>query len=512
MSSAPQDRQTDFEVVVLGGGPAGCVAAGILARRSHNVALVRPSRPPAPKLAVSVPPSARRTLEEVGLLDAIDGAGFTENLGNTVWWADEDPRSERFDGPTGFHVCRDDLEAILREPTVSSGVHWWEGYSARTPTRADDRWTVVCEGEDGSQVELTATLIVDATGRRGLLVRDDLRETDRSTTTIAVGRTFEQEGGWGSDDGCTVVESHAGGWAWSLPVDATRRCVTVMFDQRSSDVSGLDAAAILASELEKTKRLRRTLEGSVSVGEAWACPASLYSARRYSGPGFLVAGDAGAFIDPLSSFGVKKALSSGWLAGIVAHTCLVDPAMAEDALTFFEAREASVYHRYREISAPFFASAAAKYGTEFWTLRAESARAAGYADKELEGIADVETVDPDALFAEVPADEVRAAFDVIRAQDELHARRPSSVREIDRPAIEGYRIRQQRHLASERLPQGLRYVRGVDLLRVVEVAPDHAQVPDGWSAYNGVASPVTLPDYLTALSTAFAVGFLEHAP
>jgi hypothetical protein len=44
----------------------------------------------------------------------------------------------------------------------------------------------------------------------------------------------------------------------------------------------------------------------------------------------------------------------------------------------------------------------------------------------------------------------------------------------------------------------------------VDVAPRHAQVPDGWEAYNTGAAPVSLPDYLAALATAFAAGLLEH--
>lgn len=507
MADPAQATKTDFEVVVLGGGPAGCAAATILARRSHEVALVTPDRPPAPRLAVSVPPSARRTLEEVGFLDAIDAAPFAANLGNTVRWAEDEARAERFDEPTGFHACREDLERVLQEPSVNSGVHWRGGFSARSATRGEDgRWTVDCDREDGTRISVTASLLVDATGRRGLLGRDGLRITDRTTTTIAVGRTFAREAGWGDDDGCTLVESHADGWGWSLPIDDTRRCVTVMFDQRSADIAGLDAASILQSELAKTEALAASLQDATAIGEAWACPASLYSAARYTGEGFLLAGDAGAFIDPLSSFGVKKALSSGWLAGIVVHTCLVDPEMADEAISFFEAREDAVYRRYREISAPFFERAAAAYGTDFWTTRAESAGEGGRTGARPHDV----TSDPDALFAEVPEEEVRAAFESIRTRERLSAVRPASVREIERPAIEGYRIRRQRHLASDRLPQGLRYVRGVDLLRLVEVAPAHAQVPEGWSAYNGVASPVTLPDYLTALSTAFAAGFLDH--
>ena len=68
----------------------------------------------------------------------------------------------------------------------------------------------------------------------------------------------------------------------------------------------------------------------------------------------------------------------------------------------------------------------------------------------------------------------------------------------------------EQHLATDRYPKGLRYARSVDLRRLSELALEHDEVPDLWSAYNGVAPPVPLPDFLTALATAFAAGLLEH--
>jgi hypothetical protein len=120
--------------------------------------------------------------------------------------------------------------------------------------------------------------------------------------------------------------------------------------------------------------------------------------------------------------------------------------------------------------------------------------------------------DPDALPGQdVPEALARAALDRIRALPSLDAVRGRSLRTVERPAVVGYRLEMQTQLASDRFPGGLRYVRNVDLSRVVEVATEHADVPDGWTAYNAGAPPVSLPDYLVALATAFAAGLLEHA-
>ena len=64
--------------------------------------------------------------------------------------------------------------------------------------------------------------------------------------------------------------------------------------------------------------------------------------------GFLIGGDAAATLDPLSSFGVKKAVASGWVAAVVVNTCLRRPEMEVAALQFFEEREREVFESVRQ--------------------------------------------------------------------------------------------------------------------------------------------------------------------
>lgn len=494
----------EHEVVVLGSGPAGAAAPILLARRGHDVGLVRPSGPPAGGLAESVPPSARKLLSEIGLLDAVEQAGFQPNLGNTVWWGGGEARTETFQsGQGGFHADRAGLERVLVAAARDAGVTVYDGSTARSATETARGWEVQCATDAGS-LDLRAPWVLDATGRRGLLATREGREPDRSTTTVALVRRWQRRGGFdGVDPTHTLIESYADGWAWSVPLGAEQRCITAMVDHRQQSLAGAALDAALDAELDKAPHVGALRAGAEPCESAWACSASLYTSRRFGRPSLLLVGDAGSFIDPLSSFGVKKALSSGWLAAVVVHTALIDSTMTRVAVDFFDRREREVYAKYRGLAADFFEEGARAHRHGYWRERAAAARSAA-------GVT-VGASDPDRLEdLPISANTVRAAYEAIRGRERLYAVPGSSLRCLRRPAIVGHRIVLDEHLLSDRAPEGIRYVRGVDLRRVVEVAPLHEDVPDGWVAYNRGAPPVALPDYLTALAAAFAAGFLEY--
>ena len=85
-------------------------------------------------------------------------------------------------------------------------------------------------------------------------------------------------------------------------------------------------------------------------GEPWACDASIYSSTAYAGHDWLLAGDAGSTVDPLSSFGVKKALISAWMGAVLLNTCLSRPAMRDAAVEFYNQREHQTFTDHARMS------------------------------------------------------------------------------------------------------------------------------------------------------------------
>lgn len=472
----------------MGGGPAGCAAAMLLARWGHGVTLLAKPSAPTPDLGESIPPSTRKLFEVLGVRAAIDATPFIRSTGHTVWWGSDIPRIEAFaDGERGWQVSSRALAAILLEHAKQTGV--------------EVEWARADVAEVFSR---SAEFILDCTGRTGLLARArGLRTYDSRFRTVALVGQWRSDRPFDlADPSHTLIESYDGGWAWSVPSSSLReRFVAVMVDPRTSDMSGLKPGpastsepkpgaadmsglkagpALYREQLGRTRQMARIVADATLAAAPAGWDASMYHATRYVDDNVLLVGDAASFLDPVSSAGVKKALASGWLSAVAVHTALVRPAMRDTALAFFTAREAEVYAVFRSMTERFFSEAAAGHAHPFWSDRG---------DEPVQTAARQETA---------------AAFDRLRQAPRFRVARSTSARIEPRPTVRGAEIVMEPRLVSGREDAGVRHAYGVDLVALVDLAPAYASVPDLFAAYTQRHSPVPLPDFLGALATTLA--------
>lgn len=458
-------------VVVLGGGPAGAAVARALALWGHPVQLI--ALPPVqPSLVVSIPPSTTRVLEALDLRDMVARAGFIQSRGNTVRWGQAPVREEVFaDGQTGWQAPLDRLTEVLQQAAQAAGVV----IQTRRATASD--------AAGGG-----AAWTIDCTGRAGILARArGLRIAEPAHRTVAlVGRW--RVGDAGHDATHTWIESYRDGWAWSVPdADGTRH-IAVMVDPRTSELArGRSARGVYEAEVGKTAWLSRMAAAARFVGGPVGWDASMYHASSYAADHILLVGDAGSFVDPLSSAGVKKALVSAWLAAVAAHTALAAPEMATVACTFFHQREVEMYTALRALTARHLSEGAGAAWHPFWGDRFDSAAASGW--------------QPDPAACE-------AAFDRLRAASRLAVRVGPGWHVAPGPVIRGRRIVLEPQWVHPSRTRHVRYERGVDLVVLLDLAPAHHDVAQLWDAYNRRTAPAPLPDLLAALSAALADGLL----
>lgn len=452
----------DHEIVVLGGGPAGATAALMLARWGHRVRIITKAGSDH-RLSVSVPPSCAKLFSEVGIADAVDAAGFIRSTGNTVWWGDADARVERFAaGAHGWQLEVGRLADLIRAAAIAAG--------------AILERRMVTDPPDG--------FVLDCTGRAGVVARaNHVRRDVSELRTVALIAEWRRAAPWPvPDDTHTLVESYEDGWMWSVPSGDGIRHVAAMVDpQRSGLARNVSAKHVYLGEIAKTRHFRALTTAAELVGGPWGWDASPYHSSAYGGDGWLLVGDAASFIDPLSSAGVKKALASAWLAAITTHTCLNSPSMKGHALQFYSERERKIADHFAKESTRFLSGAAAAHQQAFWVERSE--------DRQ-------DPLDDRAAIA--------LAFDRLKAADRFAARPARGLRIEPRPCIRGREIVLEPHIRPTGDSGDIRYVHGVDVVRMIELAGSFVTVPDLYDAYVAAESHVPLHDFLVALATAFA--------
>ena len=448
---------------MFGGGPAGSSAAKLLSDWGHSVRLITRATTEA-RLAVSIPPSCHKLFDAIGVDDAIDRAGLVRTTGNTVWWGESAPRVEMFaSGARGWQATTHVLEELMMEAAVAAGV-------------SVERRVIT----EGDLAPLADRFLIDASGRSGLIARaKGVRVYDDGPRTVALAASWTRPDAWPlPDDTHTLIESYESGWAWSVPTSTTTRHIAVMVDpQRSGLLRAGSPRDVYLNEIAKTVALRRLVAPAECVDGPWGWDASGYRADAYTGDGWLLTGDAGSFIDPLSSAGVKKALASGWLAAVAVHTSLARPAMRQQALAFFAQREQEIETHYARMSRLFLAEAAPTHLHAFWRDRSDS---------------------PEPVI-DIDAGAVREAFEWLRSVSSIRLRRGEARVEL-RPAVRGHEIVLDPAIISGH--ESIRFIAGVDVVGLLELGPQFSQVPDLFEAYGRAHGVVPLPDFLFALATA----------
>ena len=507
----------NVDIVVIGGGPAGSAIAGLLARWGHSVRVLTRAADPARGAAESLPPSTRKLLATIGVLDAIDAAHFYRTTGNTVWWGPREGHVEKFAAaagdriepvphvPYGYQVLRPELDRLLLATAGDSGAEIsCDAHVHRVQLTESDRldgggqWPdarVDYHRERQRATSISCRFALDCSGRAGVIARQGFRRHQTGYRTQAFIGVWQSASGWSLPDPThTLVETYEDGWAWSVPLAATLRQVGVAVDGGTTRIRrGPTLHGTYRAEIGKTRQISALMSGA-TLDHVWACDASLFSAHHYAGSQFLLVGDAGSSIDPLSSFGVKKALASAWVGAVAIHTCLTHPDRQRVALEFFSNWERQVYGANLQRSVEFAREAYHRHPHPFWAERAGVHVDAAPGDP-----------DEDVLFR---APDVRLAFERLKESAAIEFAYSERVSLKKRPVIHDREIVLEEAFSLPEAPDGIRFLAGVDLLKLSAVACGHTQVPDIFDAYCRTYGAVPLPSLVGSLAVLVAKGVL----
>ncbi len=485
------------DVIVTGGGPSGSVAARLLASWGYDVLLLTRPSEVTRALANSLPPSTRKLLTQTAVADLVEQVGF-KTLGNTVWWGN-DERVEQFTAGHGYQVDRAKLDPLLLDAAAKAGVRVVD--DARVLRVDRDEMTGLMHVSSVAPIDpvtCAAPIVLDASGRAGVIaVGERLRQQVRGGRMQALLAVWKQAGGWkDANPTHTVIETCDAGWAWSIPTTEETRHVGIMVD---GPTSRLHKHALVEDSYRALLTRLPHLAGhlrSAHLARVCACDASVYTASQHAGPGFVLVGDAGCTLNPLSSFGIKKALASAWFAAVVAHTCLQHPERAESAARFFSRWTSELWNMNLLRSRDFASEALERHRSAFWATQAS----APVDESALPH-------DDRALLDQV---EVREALERMRRADTIVFARGGEATVVSAPLVRGHEIVDEPAIALGPDPRDVvRYLQGVDLVALAAMAPACAGVPEVIEHYARTNTAVTPPNILGALAVLVARGVLR---
>ena len=317
------------QIVIIGAGPSGAIAAALLKRQGHDVLVIERQHFPRFSIGESLLAHCLDFVEEAGMLDAVNAAGFQIKTGAAFAWGE---RYSAFDfgdtftqgKPTTFQVQRADFDKLLADQAALQGVEIRYGEAIVSVEVDLPHPQLGVRREDGSEYRIEADFMLDASGYGRVLPRLlDLEAPSNFPVRQAVFTHIEDGIDSPTFDRTKIlVTTHPDKrdvWFWTIPFSNGRSSVGVVaaaehFEGRTDDLDDC-----LRGFIAETPSLSGVLNNAV-----WDTPARTiggYSANVKSlhGPGFALLGNAAEFLDPVFSSGVTIAMRSASMAAGVLH-------------------------------------------------------------------------------------------------------------------------------------------------------------------------------------------------
>ncbi|KOG51777.1 tryptophan halogenase [Streptomyces griseoflavus] len=368
----PANPET-YDVVIVGGGPAGSTLGALVARQGHRILILEKEFFPRYQIGESLLPSTvHGVCRLTGVADDLAAAGFTRKRGGTFrWGATPEPWTFSFSvsahmaGPTSYayQVERSKFDEILLRHAGRCGAEVREGCAAADVIADEERVRGVRYTDaDGAEREAYGTFVVDASGNKSRLFQrvGGQRTYSEFFRSLALFGYFE--GGKRlpePNSGNILSVAFDSGWFWYIPLSPTLTSVgavvrremaeKIQGDQEEALRALIAECPLISEYLANARRVTTGQYGQLRVRKDYS-----YHQTTFSRPGMMLVGDAACFVDPVFSSGVHLATYSGLLAARSINSVLAGLVDEAVALREFEARYRREYSVFYEFLLSFY--------------------------------------------------------------------------------------------------------------------------------------------------------------
>lgn len=370
-----------FDVIVIGGGPAGSTVAGFLNQMGHRVLLLEREVFPRHHIGESMIAATIDVLAEIGLEEKLAAANFPVKSGGCfIWGQNADPWCIRFEEipgrPTSYQVKRSVFDKVLLDHVAENGVDVRQGHRVLDVLKEEDRVTGVRFSDaDGAEHTATARYTVDASGLAAVVANrisrrvpvEELKNmclygywTGEHPAPAKLGGQIRPH-----DRNNIIIKMLSDGWLWFIPLGdpgpdgsaephPDRREISVGFVAARKNLPETGGKAALEEfyldHVRSTAEWKYLLESATYTGDFHTVKDWSYCSERMAGPGYFAVGDASCFVDPILSSGVFLAVLYAKMCAGAVNTLLTTAAPEPLVNDWYQGLYLDTYSDYLEMA------------------------------------------------------------------------------------------------------------------------------------------------------------------
>ncbi len=335
-----------YDVAIIGGGPAGSTAATLLAKAGRRVIVFEREKFPRFHIGESLLPASMRAFDRLGVQEKLR-ANFMEKFGGemssscgaeAVRFYFKDGYESRCD--RSYQVTRADFDKLLLDHAAENGAEVHEETAVQHVAFSNDAVEVRVSSKNGDAKEIRARYLIDASGRQSVVgamfkLKKNYDELHKFSLFAHYRGVTRPEG---RDGTLTRMMRGLDRWFWVIPLTTERTSIGIVLDTGNFRKAKQDPEKFFEEAIAEQPAIAQATLNASRVTPVYTAADFSYRNTKLAGDRWLLAGDAGGFIDPVFSSGVFLAVMSGEMSADALNGALDKPKRAPRLFAGYESR------------------------------------------------------------------------------------------------------------------------------------------------------------------------------